>query len=188
MLFIVYGLIAINIVVYIIPYLISFAGVNNSFYNFLALGWKENEAIRDGEWYRLITAGFLHADVFHLLVNMFSLYNLGAALLENRLFEPVQFGIIYTVSLISGSLFSFWFNENPSVGASGAIFGLFGAYAAWAVLSGNMNAIANVLLNIVILVVITVSAQNIDNWGHAGGFVAGFALGIFYLMSAGARI
>ncbi len=188
MLFIVYGLIAINVVVYILPFLIQFPGVSSSFLNFLALGWKENEAIADGEFYRLITAGFLHSDVMHLGFNMLSLYSLGTGLLRNGLYTPVQFGVIYLSSLLSGSLFSFLFNKNPSVGASGAIFGLFGAYTAWAVLTGNISALGSVAINIVFLAFITLTIQNIDNWGHAGGFVAGFAIGVFYLLNSGVRI
>ena len=82
--------------------------------------------IADGEYWRLVTAGFLHAGFFHLLFNMLSLYILGGLL------EPavgrLRFGLIYFVSLLAGSFGALLLEPtSPTVGASGAIFGLMGA-------------------------------------------------------------
>ena len=84
--------------------------------------------IADGEYWRLVTAGFLHAGFFHLLFNMLSLYILGGLL------EPavgrLRFGLIYFVSLLAGSFGALMLEPDaPTVGASGAIFGLMGATA-----------------------------------------------------------
>src|SRR5206468_12955388 len=83
-------------------------------------------AVADGEVYRLVTAGFLHAGLFHLFVNMYSLWILGT-LLEPAI-GRVQYLLIYFVSLLAGSFGALLVPPHaPTVGASGAIFGLMGA-------------------------------------------------------------
>lgn len=182
---IVIGLIVINVLVYIFPFLVSFTGpYGSSFLNFMSLGWKENTAIADGEYYRLITSGFLHGDFTHLFLNMYSLWNVSNVIFALNAYNPLQFAVIYMVSLISGSTFSFWFNANPSVGASGAIFGLVGSLVPFAIERGNTGLLSSLMINIGILAVFGFLAPRIDNWGHFGGFIGGLIVGYFYLRFA----
>jgi len=180
---IIFVLIGINVVAYFIPYLINFSGkYGDSFTNFLALGWKSNPEIRDGEYYRLLTSMFLHGDFFHLLFNMYSLYQIGPAIIN--LFKPSGFAIVYFVSGIVGSLLSYFFNSNPSVGASGAIFGLVGALGAVAIVTQNYGLLINIFLILVINFLYALDPiHRIDNFGHLGGLVTGFLLGFILIFT-----
>lgn len=174
-------LIIVNIIIFFIPTLVNFNGPSlNSFQNFLMLGWKDNSAIRDGEYYRLFTSNFLHADMTHLFVNMFSLYNVGPSV--TFIFGNLGFSLIYFLSGIGSSLSSFFFNGNPSVGASGAIFGLVGALLAFAIFNGDGSLFANILIVIAINVAIAFFSPRIDNWGHLGGLVCGFVIGSLLIL------
>jgi membrane associated rhomboid family serine protease len=83
-------------------------------------------AVADGDWWRIVTAGFLHAGLLHLAFNMYFLWFLGA-LMENSI-GKVRFAIIYFVSLLGGSFGALLLSPNAvTVGASGAVFGMMGA-------------------------------------------------------------
>jgi membrane associated rhomboid family serine protease len=128
-----------------------------------------------GEYYRLITSMFLHVNIMHIVFNMLALWQVGLAL-ESRL-GKFKFAVIYFLSGISGGLLSVYMNEPMafSIGASGAVFGLFGAYVA---ISRRLNADANgMLVMIAINLGLGFVVPNIDWHGHVGGLVAGFLLG-----------
>jgi rhomboid protease GluP len=176
-------LIIINVVIFFVPFLINFGGrYGDSFLNFVSLGWKSNPDILDGEYYRLLTSNFLHGGLTHLLLNMLSLYNIGPSVLAMYNSSNLLFLLTYLFSGICGSLFSFYFNPAaPSLGASGAIMGLVGAYLAFAILAKNGSALQIVILNIVIIFALGLSDSRIDNYGHLGGLICGFVLFfIFY--------
>ena len=178
------GLIIINVLIFVLPYLIYFEGPSrDSFTNFLMLGWKENGVIEDGEYYRLLTAGFLHGSVVHLFFNMYSLWTIGRIIFFANVvtFTPLQFVIIYFSSLFGGSLFSYWFNPSPSVGASGAILGLLGALLMLSIRYQNADLFSNIALNLVVLVILGFTVGRIDNWGHLGGFLTGAGVSALYL-------
>ena len=179
------GLIILNVLVFVLPYLVYFQGPSrDSFTNFLMLGWKENGAIEDGEYYRLLTAGFLHGSIVHLFFNMYSLWVVGRIIFLANLpvsFSPLQFVIIYFASLLGGSLCSYWFNPSPSVGASGALLGLLGALLVLSLRYGYTGLFSNILTNLVILVVLGFTVGRIDNWGHLGGFLTGAGVSALYL-------
>jgi rhomboid protease GluP len=174
-------IIIVNAVVFILPYIIPFAGSYDSFTNFQLLGIMDKPDVRDGEWYRLLTSNYLHADVFHILVNMYSLYNVGPSIVS--IFRPVGFFVIFTLSGIAGSLFSFLFNHNSggSLGASGAIMGLLGALLSAAIVTNNSALISTIVIYVAIIGLYGFLIPQIDNWGHVGGFVAGVALGFVLL-------
>ncbi|MDF2967368.1 MAG: rhomboid family intrarane serine protease [Nocardioidaceae bacterium] len=128
-----------------------------------------------GAWWRLITATFLHERLLHLLFNMYALWIIGPQL--ERMLGYVRFVALYVTCALAGSVAVLWFTAPnvPTLGASGAIYGLFGAafliararggdLTAWAVLLG---------LNLVI----TFAVPNISWQGHLGGLVAGLLLG-----------
>lgn len=174
-------LIAINVIAFFLPYVINFRGPGDSFMNFIALGWKSNSDIRDGEYYRLLTSNFLHSDFFHLLFNMYALWSVGPSVLN--IFQPLGFMLIYLFSGISGSLASYFFNPTPSVGASGAIFGLIGALFAFAIIYKQPSLLSQLFIVLVINFIYALDpVHRIDNFGHLGGLLTGFLLGLAFLV------
>ena len=124
-----------------------------------------------GEYYRLLTAAFLHAGIFHLAMNMFALATLGPTL-ESAL-GRIRFLALYMLSALGGSTLSFLLSSpgQLGVGASGAIFGLFGAYyVVVRKLGGETRQIVTLL---VINLVITFAIPIIDWRAHLGGLVTG---------------
>jgi len=146
----------------------------------LALGAKINEAIVAGEVWRLATAMFLHVDLIHLAFNGYALFNFGP--LVERNYGRLRFLIAYGLAGLAGSAFSFLLSPRPSVGASGAIFGLIGVVGAFYFLyRRQLVAGQSRLLNIVGIafynLLYGVVTPAIDNWAHIGGLLAGLALG-----------
>ena len=149
-------------------------------------GGLSAQFIADGEYYRLITAGFLHAGLFHLLTNMLSLWILGTII------EPAighwRFGLIYFVSLLCGSFGALLLSPDElTVGASGAIFGLLAAAAvvAWNRGFNLMESGLGVWIGLNLLITFTV--PNISVGGHVGGLIGG-ALTAFLLVDLRERI
>ncbi len=147
---------------------------------FTYYGLKINELIRQGEFWRFVTPIFFHANILHIFFNMYALYNIG--LLIERPLGYARFLMIYFFSGIAGVLASFLFTASPSLGASGAIFGLIGALAVFLYRHNHIfgvagrNMLYNVIFIIVVNLVISVSVPEIDLWGHVGGLVTGSAL------------
>jgi membrane associated rhomboid family serine protease len=153
----------------------------------LTEGALSRAAIADGEYWRLITAGFLHAGFFHLLFNMFSLYILGTML------EPAigraRFALIYFVSLLAGSFGALLVESNPTaltVGASGAIFGLMSAAVIVMRNRGISPMESGLGLWIGLNLLLTFTIPNISIGGHIGGLIGGAltALVLFDLRDA----
>jgi membrane associated rhomboid family serine protease len=128
--------------------------------------------VGDGEVWRLVTAGFLHAGLLHLFFNMYSLYILGT-MLEPAL-GRVRFGLIYFVSLLAGSFGALLLQPTGfTVGASGAIFGLMGA-AVVVMRNRGINPMESGLgLWIGLNLLITFTIPGISIGGHIGGLVGG---------------
>jgi membrane associated rhomboid family serine protease len=124
-----------------------------------------------GEWWRVITVGFLHAGLIHLAFNMYALWLLGTALEE--VLGHLRFAALYVVSLIGGSTASLLFNppNQAAVGASGAIFGLFGALV---IINRRTGRSATPIYGILILnMVLSFLIPQIDWRAHVGGLIAG---------------
>src|SRR5687768_9799921 len=161
-----YVLIAINVLMYFG----QSASPDNAVYrDFVLFG----PLVADGEWWRLLTGGFLHGGLFHLLLNMYALFFLG------RMLEPalghVRFGAIYFAALLAGSFGAVLLNPStPVVGASTAIFGLFGAAIVRASNRG-IDTIAARLGPILLsrLAITSVAGFNVWSGGHLGGLVGG---------------
>nr|WP_255534782.1 rhomboid family intramembrane serine protease [Halobacillus sp. GSS1] len=129
----------------------------------------------DGEWWRIATSMFLHIGFLHLFMNMFALYYLGTAV--EKLYGTRRFTWIYLLSGLFGGVASFMLNPHVAAGASGAIFGLFGALLFFGVQHKQLffrtmgwNLIFIVLLNISFGLLV----PQIDNGAHIGGMVGGF--------------
>jgi membrane associated rhomboid family serine protease len=150
--------------------------------NFALLG----PAIADGQVYRLLTAGFLHAGLFHLLLNMYVLWILGTML------EPgigrVRFVLIYVVSLLSGSFGALIVTPNAhTVGASGAIFGLMGAGVVILRNRGISPMQSGLPVWIGINLVFSIAVPGISIGGHVGGLIGG-ALAAIVLFELSDRV
>ncbi|MDQ6781993.1 MAG: rhomboid family intramembrane serine protease [Actinomycetota bacterium] len=130
--------------------------------------------IHDGQWYRLITAAFLHANTEHILFNMITLLVIGSPV--EALVGRVRFGAIYLIAGIGGSVCSYLLSLPyiKGIGASGAIFGLFAAYAVLA--RRHRFDTRLVLILIGIELVISFVDPGIDWRAHIGGLVVGAAL------------
>jgi membrane associated rhomboid family serine protease len=142
--------------------------------------------IADGEWYRIITSGFLHAGPIHIAFNMYALYILGT-MLEGVL-GSLRFAALYVTSLVAGSLGVLIVDPNAvTVGASGAVFGIMGA----AVLAQRMRGIdpfASGLGSLLVInLIFTFAIPGISIGGHIGGLIGGFASG-WLLLDLGPRI
>jgi rhomboid protease GluP len=144
-------------------------------------GAKDAYFILHGEWWRLVTAGFLHAGVFHILMNSWVLFDLGSH--AEQVFGTSRFLVIYLISSVFGFIASlFWSPMSLSIGASAAACGLIGAMMAYGHRSGSRLIWSFYMRWIVMIAVIgLLPGFNIDNAAHLGGFVAGFAVG--YLAS-----
>ena len=138
----------------------------------LADGSVSRAAVDGGDYWRILTAGFLHTGMLHLFFNMFGLYILGGML------EPaigrLRFGVIYFVSLLGGSFGALLLEPTaPTVGASGAIFGLMGAAVVIMRNRGIDPMESGLGLWIGLNLLITFTIPNISIGGHIGGLVAG---------------
>lgn len=140
-------------------------------------------AIHDGEWYRLITGAFLHANIEHIAFNMFTLAIVGAPI-EAEL-GKIRFLALYFVSALGGSVGSYLLSEpwQLGVGASGAIFGLMGAYF---VIARRRRWDSSAILGLIIInLLIGFASTGIDWRAHLGGLVVGALVG--FAMSRSAR-
>jgi membrane associated rhomboid family serine protease len=149
-------------------------------------GAVSRATIADGEYWRLLTAGFLHAGLFHVLFNMFALYILGG-LLEPAI-GRLRFGLIYFVSLLAGSFGALLLQQRGfTVGASGAIFGLMGA-AVIVMRNRGMNPMESGLgIWIGLNLLITFTIPGISIGGHIGGLLGG-GLAAVVLFDLGERV
>ncbi len=177
-----YGLIVINIIVWLIIKLVSIKS-GQSYSNLLdPFGAKINSYILQGQYWRFFTPMFLHANEIHLAVNCYSLFIVGSQV--EKLFGRGRFAFIYLFSGILGNIVSFAFSINAAVGASGAIFGLMGAMLFFAfkrpsLLKSGFGA--NLVTTVVINLVYGFMNSQIDNNAHLGGFAGGFlTTGIVY--------
>jgi membrane associated rhomboid family serine protease len=171
-----YVLIAINVLVFVGSFLSGANASGSSFGGSTLIndGALARATVADGEWYRLITAGFLHAGLFHVFFNMFALYILGG-LLEPAI-GRLRFGLIYFVSLLAGSFGALLVTTNPvqeTVGASGAIFGLMGAAIIVARNRGLSLMESGLGMWLGLNLLITFAIPGISIGGHIGGLIGG---------------
>ena len=135
-----------------------------------------------GEYWRLLTAMFLHGGVLHLVMNLIALVQIGS--MFELMFGTRRFLTIYFVAGLLASLTSAYFTEGPSVGASGAIFGILGAFVLsvkrsprWRHERFARNIVKQLLFWIVANIIIGFQIPQIDNSAHLGGLITGLLLG-----------
>ena len=183
-----YALILINVFMFLFP-LIN--GNSEEFYNLFA---SYGPFVKMGEYYRLLSAAFMHANIAHLIFNMYALWIIGMQL--ESFIGKWRYLVVYLFSAISGSLLSVIVTPNAvSVGASGAIFGLLGALLYFGyhyrVYLGTVIK-SQIIPLIVINLLLGFMVPGIDNAAHIGGLIGGalmmIGVGVKYKSSNFERI
>ena len=173
------ALVTVNVITYLV---LEWLGDTTNGFFMAEHGAMYPDFIRiNHEWWRIITAGFLHFGAVHLVNNMVILYCMGSRL--ERVTGHLKYFLIYLVSLIGAGLLSYGMmlrtgDYAVSAGASGAIFGVIGGFL-WIVIlhRGRFEQITTrgIMMMIVLTIYYGFSSAGIDNWGHIGGLLAGFA-------------
>jgi membrane associated rhomboid family serine protease len=167
-----FALIGLNVIVFLAELLGGGSGSLNGGGQLIHDAGLRGPDIAGGDWWRVITGGFLHAGFLHLLLNMYVLYIAGS-ILEPGIGTPRFLGI-YFVSLIAGSLGALIVDPNTvTVGASGAIFGLMAAVIVVARGRGVEQLASQFGLFVVLNLVLTFSISGISVGGHIGGLIGG---------------
>lgn len=143
-----------------------------------------------GEWWRIVTAAFLHASIAHIGLNMIALYSVGREV--EAVFGKVRFALLYALAVLGSGLSIVYFSSYtvPTLGASGAVFGLFGALVAVGLRLGarGRSLIMSLLPVIAINLVFTFSIPGISAAAHVGGLITGFVAGLFLFMGSRRRL
>ncbi|GIO23133.1 rhomboid family intramembrane serine protease [Oceanobacillus sp. J11TS1] len=169
-----YILIAINVIVFILQ--ITTGDLQNT-QHLINMGANFNLLVMEGEWWRFFSSMFLHLDFIHILMNMIALYFLGTAI--ERIFGRTRFLLIYFLGGLTGSIASFAFSINVSVGASGAIFALFGALLLFGLIYKQIffqTMGHSIIVILAINLVVGFTDPQIDMGAHIGGLVGGFLM------------
>ncbi|SEP66730.1 rhomboid protease GluP [Ignavigranum ruoffiae] len=178
-----YLFLALNILVFL--YMLVVYGTTTDARVLLLMGAKFNYLILvQGEWWRLITAAFIHIGLSHILFNGISLYFMGLEL--EPLLGSFKFSLVYLLAGLGGNLASFAFNPaNISAGASTSIFGLFASFVALAYIYPQSTWIRQRARNFIMLIALNIIngllIPDIDNWGHIGGAIFGFLVTVVLL-------
>ncbi len=135
-------------------------------------------AIADGEWWRIVTGGFMHSGVIHIGFNMYLLWQIGLRL--ERMLGEIDFGLVYMTALFGGSVGAMLLDWSvPVVGASGAVFGLLGVMVM-ALRSQGIGLFDTGLGMLIGLNVLLSFRSGVSLGGHMGGLVIGVLLGVLW--------
>lgn len=178
-------LIGINVAVFVVGAVVAGgAAASGSSGDLIDQGALAAPFVAQGEWYRLVTAGFLHAGLLHIGLNMFLLWILG------RLLEPAigsgRFLLLYATSLLAGSLGVVIIDPGRTVGASGAVFGLMGAAVVAQRYAGIDPWRSGIGPTIGVNLLLTFLVPGISIGGHVGGLLGG-AFAAFLLLGLSRR-
>lgn len=186
-----YILIGINILVFLLMYLLGKGSEDSR--TLLNFGASHPDLIKAGEYYRLITSAFIHIGLIHLVFNVYALYIIGTQL-ESYL-GKIKYLIIYLFSALTGNLLSMLFFDGISAGASGAVFGLLGSMIYFGyhyrVFLGSVVR-SQIIPLIIFNLFLGFISTGINNAAHIGGLIGGFlitiALGVKYKSTKSERI
>src|SRR4051794_19698567 len=178
------ALVAINVAIFLAEVGSGSGGVGDVNSSLIPEFGLFGPSVAEGEWYRLLTSGFLHASLFHILGNMLLLFFLG------RILEPgigtLRFTLIYFVSLFAGSLGGLIATpDSLSIGASGAVFGILAATFVIARGRGIDALASSVGFLIILNLAFSFGVPGISIGAHVGGLVGGFLCAL--LVIAGER-
>jgi membrane associated rhomboid family serine protease len=162
--------------------LVAWGAMLGSEANFVEAGVVPGVA--QGAYWRLVTSAFLHAGLLHIAFNMYALYLFGPML--ERLLGSLRFLALYLVCAVSGSVMAYWFSGplTPTLGASGAVFGLFGAAL---VLLYQRGQDVSFLLILLVFNVVLSFRPGVSWQGHFGGLLAGLLIGAVVAYTPRAR-
>jgi len=181
-----YALIAINVIVFLAEGQFGIGSTNGGTELFRRFA-LDGPDVANGDYWRIVTSGFLHAGLLHILFNMYLLYLLG------NMLEPaigsMRFGLVYFVSLCAGSLGALIVSPDTlTVGASGAVFGLMGA-AAVELSARGINPMETGIGGLIIFnLVFSFVFSGISIGGHIGGLIGGAVTGFLFLQADQRRI
>jgi membrane associated rhomboid family serine protease len=181
-----YALIAINVIVFLAEGQFGIGSTNGGTELFRRFA-LDGPDVANGDYWRIVTSGFLHAGLLHILFNMYLLYLLG------NMLEPaigsVRFALVYFVSLFAGSLGALIVSPDTlTVGASGAVFGLMGA-AAVELSARGINPMETGIGGLIIFnLVFSFVFSGISIGGHIGGLIGGAVTGFLFLQADQRRI
>ncbi|WP_042350096.1 rhomboid family intramembrane serine protease [Bacillus massiliigorillae] len=163
----------IQVLIFII---MEIVGSSESTATLVEFGAKYNPLMLEGEWWRFITPMFLHIGFLHLLMNSVALFYLGSEV--EKIYGNARFFLIYLFAGFAGVVASFVFsNGTVAAGASGAIFGCFGALLYFGIVNPKLflrTMGTNIIVLILINLVLGFTISGIDNAGHIGGLIGGF--------------
>lgn len=191
--YITYALIIINIIIFLLMYIIGNGSEDTR--TLVDFGALSKILVKYGDYYRIITCAFLHIGILHLLCNMYALYIIGKDI--ESFFGRFKYIFIYLISTIVGSLMSLTFMDEYTIsaGASGAIFGLMGSLLYFGY---NYRVTLNNSINKQILPIIFINllfgfmSSGVDNFAHLGGLLGGYiasiVVGVKYKTSKGEKI
>jgi rhomboid protease GluP len=172
-----YILIAVNIAFYVYTSVVGgdFVETSNSM---IGQFGQNTFLVFRGEYYRLISSMFVHASIAHLAGNMLFLLVFG--LRAEEMFSLPEYLLVYFLGGLAGNLVSLWLLPSSfSVGASGAIFGMFGAVSVFARRSVNQSIVGALIYGFFLLFIS--SGQGVNVFAHLGGLVCGLIIG--YLLA-----
>lgn len=172
------GIVALNAIIFLIC---TFTG--NLLYNIGEI--SPQVFFEGGQYYRIFTSMFLHADIEHIASNMIILFGLGMMMEQET--GHVTFGVLYFLTGIIGNAASLFYKIHmgewavASLGASGAVFGMEGVLLAFVMQYPERMRYASwekIAIMVIYSIYCGIRSENIDNAAHIGGFVSGFLLGL----------
>lgn len=171
----------VNLLVFLVMIVNHVDAIEPTTLDMITWGGNARQLVLGGDYWRLLTSIFIHAGLLHLFMNLFSLWFVGI-FLESSVGSR-KISIVYFFSGIIASLSSFLFNDfSVSVGASGAIFGLYGFFLARILTKTIDKVISQVFFSTILIFVgynlVMGLSGNIDNAAHIGGLITGFLVGI----------
>lgn len=177
------AIMVVNVIVFLV---VEYSGDSTDPASLLRFGANYRPlTLGEHEYWRLVSAMFLHIGVIHLAVNAY--FGFGWCTRVEQWFGSARFLVAYFVTGIVASLTSALAQEAVSAGASGALFGMIGVtlgvlYRAHGTFKGFFNDpnVKATLINFAILLVVGVYLH-LDNWAHGGGLVAGVVMGLFFV-------
>ena len=176
---------------------VSFLAMQPEGSDLLRLLWLDKRGLADGEWWRLLSPVLVHGSLLHLAFNMYFLYLVGP--LVEQLYGSARFLVLYVLTAATASLASYLIGgPGPSVGASGALFGLCGVLLVGRVLhrpvlQGQQRAMMSqigglVVINLVLGFGLNAFGGGIDNAAHLGGLLGGLWLGLLIPPAGAAQL
>jgi rhomboid protease GluP len=172
-----------NVLVYVAMVITGIDALHPTAKSLFLWGGNLRPAIADGQWWRLLSYMFLHGGAMHLIMNMFALLYIGMFL--EPLLGKFRFTAAYLLTGVCAGLLSITFHANSvGVGASGAIFGMYGVFLSMLTTNHIQRTLRKTMLRsilfFVLLNLLYGMEGNVDNAAHIGGLVSGLAIGYAY--------